>query len=115
MTGLLGLFDRFRNRMLTTQELDRLCADLAITSDDIATFAQARPGVRNQMEAMAANFGLTGKDIDAQHWRALEIVRACSTCKRAKDCKAFLAGRDGAFDPYDCPNASHYATLGAKT
>ena len=111
MTGLLGLFDRIRNRMLTTQEMDALCADLAISPSDITTFVEARPGVRNQMEAMAAHFGLTGRDIDAERWRALEIVRACSTCKKVTGCKAFLAGREGAFDPYDCPNAEIYADL----
>ena len=114
MTGLLGLFDRVRNRMLTTQELNTLCADLAVTPEDIATFAHARPGVRNQMEAMAKHFGITGNDIDATRWRALEIVRACSTCAKTRECKAFLAGREDAFDLYDCPNAEHYATLAAK-
>ncbi|MCF6233480.1 MAG: DUF6455 family protein [Rhodobacteraceae bacterium] len=111
MTGLLGLFDRARRRILTPQELDRLCADLAVTREDIATFANARPGVRNQMEAMAAHFGVTGKVIDATRWRALEIVWACTTCEKTKECKAFLAGHEGEFDPYDCPNAAQYAEL----
>jgi len=111
MTGLLGLFDRVHKRLLTTQELDRLCTDLAVTREDIATFANARPGVRNQMEAMAAHFGVTGKVIDATRWRALEIVWACTTCDKTKECEAFLAGREGAFEPHDCPNAAHYADL----
>ena len=97
--------------MLTSPELDRLCADLAVTREDIATFANARPGVRDQMETMAAHFGVTGKVIDATRWRALEIVWACTTCDKTKECKAFLAGRDGEFGLDDCPNAGHYADL----
>lgn len=110
-----GLFDRLARKRPSRAELDALSADLAIPREDLVAVADARPAVRHEIEQMARRFGLEPAAIDRDRWRALEIVRTCSACERARDCAAFLDDRPGTFDKSQCPNAHHYRDLLKKS
>ena len=86
-------------------------ADLGLSRDDALTFLRARPGVSQQSADMAARLGLTEADIQKEHWRAVDIARACSQCKSSKSCANFLSGRQSDFTIEACPNFDRFVEL----
>ena len=117
----MGIFEKLndyleRNRDLA--ELDALSdadlADFAASPADLRAAVLARPGVRAQLLAMVARYGLTEDDINAERWREQDVVLACQNCKDSKQCQRFLDGKRTSFLPEACPNAETYSQIAAE-
>ncbi len=116
LSGTVGrVLDRARNGA-AIRAMDRLREnDLALGRLDLETLEAARPGLRAQLVAMAAEFGVAEADIDRDRWRALEIVHACTGCNRSKACFRYLSGKaNTGFEPRMCPNAAQYEDLASR-
>ena len=87
-------------------------ADLGRSRHDLSDLSKAPCDTRQKMEAMAAVFGLSPADISREHWREVDIARACGHCSNRRECSRFL--RDGgSLDKARkfCPNYHYYEEM----
>lgn len=106
----------FSNRVSPTRLSESDAADLGVPLDQLQSFEDGRPQMRQQLVEMAKQFNVAEADIDVTRWRALEIVHACNHCKHSADCFRYLSGKESdSFDKSDCPNASAYKDIAAET
>ena len=94
--------------------------DCGLSRADLMTALAAPKDTRVRMQSMAATHGLPRDALDKEHWRALDMARACGQCRERALCKRWLNGQedDIGADAF-CPNVKHYAELalsyGVKT
>ncbi len=89
---------------------DRDLADLGLSRRDLALLQSGTPGARQRMEAMAAQFGLSPSDINADRGAAIDAAKACAQCGEAKACMAALR-LDAVMPEANCPNTGLYRAL----
>lgn len=89
-------------------------ADLGLAPDDARTLMRARPTVGTQTAAMAERLGLTQDDLQKEHWRAVDMARACAQCDSANHCARFLAGKKTTFTIEACPNFDLFVELATE-
>jgi hypothetical protein len=95
-----------RERAPTEFEL----ADMGMAKADYHRLITSKDGTRERMEALAAQFDVTPRMIDADRGVAMELAQTCGHCQDAKACqKALDLGVD--FDTARCPNAARYADM----
>ncbi len=93
---------------------DRQLAELGLTRADFRLLQSGHPNTRARLEAMAARFGLTPRELDAYRSVAIDLAKTCGHCSEARTCEKALDGK--AEWPVDrCPNAHIYAALAAET
>ena len=98
---------RMRQELRNLSDLE--LADLGMTRNRLGTIASARPGMREQMTAMARIYGVPAEALKRPRWRALELIETCAACEHAGACAAWLDGcSDGQFTERDCPNAQTF-------
>lgn len=87
-------------------------ADLGLSKTDLQDLLAAPRGTRGRMEAMARTYGLQSERLGDDHWREVDMARACGTCEATSQCKRWLKQGD-AYGPAAefCPNAKHYLEL----
>ena len=116
MSGLLKRMRRWlrdeQDRQYLSQVGDQALMDCGVSRADFLTAIDAPKDTRSRMDAMAKAHGLPADAIDSEHWRALDMARACSQCGDRPMCKRWLNGQEdevgaNAF----CPNAEHFAEL----
>lgn len=86
--------------------------DLGLTRSEFSILQRSRPQTRQQMEGMAAKFGLSPQDIGRNRWQELDISLKCAQCAQAGKCLKYLSG-NGEFSQGDCPNAETYKEMAA--
>ncbi|MEM1199484.1 MAG: DUF6455 family protein [Pseudomonadota bacterium] len=87
-------------------------ADLGGEKGDLMQIASGHSCVRERMRAMAAAYGLEPSDLSKDHWREVDMARACATCPSTRACKRWLKGPN--FELADagfCPNKAHFCEL----
>lgn len=93
---------------------DRDLAELGLSRDQAARLAALPAAVPARMRGVAAIFGLTPEDIEANRADWIELAEVCAGCSATRPCRAMLEGPAGA-TPAEaaafCPNALHYAFL----
>lgn len=89
---------------------DRELADLGMSRADYGQLVASAPGTRERMEAIAARFGISPEDIDANRGAALEIAETCGHCGVRKECQQGIDGL-AKFETARCPNAERYADM----
>ncbi len=88
---------------------------VGISSTDLQSLSSAPTDTRDRMEAMAEAHGLAPDALNREHWREVDMARACGHCGQRRVCSKWLAGKRGDLSASDfCPNASQFAEL-AKT
>ena len=116
MTSLWRLLDRLRGEGSDEAFLRGLTpaqeADLGMSRAELADFLSGRDDTRERLERMAARFGVSPEELDAERWRIVEITRACGHCREEAVCRRFLEG-DGAPAEAEafCPNAALYRAM----
>lgn len=94
---------RMRKEIRNMSDLE--LSDLGMTRDRLGAIAGARPGLREQMAAMARIYGAPAEALKRPRWRALSLMETCAVCDKAGACAAWLDGcSDAAFSERDCPN-----------
>ena len=116
MTGLSHWVGRWLQKHQERQYLHRLTdlelKDAGLSRADFMTALAAPADTRQRMLSMAAAYGLPGVALDNEHWRALDIARACGQCGERAKCRRWLTGLEQNYDPATfCPNAEHYKEL----
>jgi hypothetical protein len=118
---MLGLVDAVRRwlrheRDLTyVRDMDELeLIDLGLCRSEALDLAGAPADTRERLEAMAWARGLPVAAIDAEHWRAADMARACAQCGERRRCRRWLRGRRSDDPEAFCPNAGHFADLLAE-
>ncbi len=116
---MAGLFQWVRKWLQDQQERQYLqgmsgveLMDCGISRADLMTAMAAPKDTRARMQSMTAAYGLPRDALDKEHWRALDMARACGQCRERAMCKRWLNSREESFgaDAF-CPNAKHYAEL----
>lgn len=85
--------------------------DMGLSADDYAALVRAPQGARERMVFMAERFGVGEGQLNAEHWRAVQMARTCSDCGVHSSCERFRRGQDTGFAPAQCPNAPQFAEL----
>ena len=87
-------------------------ADLGADKRDFQQIASGPSCVRERMRAMAAAYGLEPSDISREHWREVDMARACATCPATRACKRWLKGPNLEIAQAGfCPNRHHFSEL----
>jgi hypothetical protein len=89
---------------------DRDLADLGLSRVDFDLLTHSARGTRTRMEALAARFGVTPRQIDRDRGMALELAETCGHCSESSACQRALDGK-GTFETARCPNAARYLQL----
>ena len=104
-----------QDRQYLAQSGSREIADLGISTTDLETLAASPGDTRQRMEAMAKAHGLDADLLDSEHWRQVDMARACGQCGDREQCRRWLGGKDVDTPPSEfCPNARHFAELALK-
>ena len=116
MTGLLQWVGKWLQENQERQYLHGLGSaelmDVGISRPDFMTALAAPEDPRERMLSMAAAYGLPSAAVDRDHWRALDIARACAQCRERVTCKRWLNGLEENIEASAfCPNADHYNEL----
>ncbi len=86
--------------------------DCGLSRADLMTALAAPKDTRSRMLSMAAAHGLSRDALDKEHWRALDMARACGQCPERAICKRWLNGKEDDIGADEfCLNAKHYAEL----
>ena len=85
-------------------------ADLGLSREDFHILVSGAPGARARMEAMAARFGVTPEQIDADRGYALQLAETCAHCGEAAACRKAL-DRGMPLTGDRCPNAPIYRAM----
>jgi hypothetical protein len=113
MAGLLQWVGKwFQDRQYLQCLSDVQLPDIGISRADLMAAMAAPKDTPERMQSMAAAHGLPRDAVDKEHWRSLDIARACGQCRERAICKRWLNGQEGKIgaDAF-CPNAKHYAEL----
>lgn len=87
-------------------------SDVGISSTDLQSLASGPADTRARMEAMAKTHGLAPEALSREHWREVDMARACGHCGERRVCNKWLAGKRGDLTAGDfCPNAPQFAEL----
>lgn len=87
-------------------------SDVGISSTDLKSLASCPSDTRARMEAMAGAHGLAPEVLSHEHWREVDMARACGHCGERRVCSKWLAGKRGDLAASDfCPNAPQFAEL----
>lgn len=92
---------------------DRDLAELGLTRDQAERLTHLPRAVPERMAAMAAIFGLTPAQLEANRADWIELAENCAECRHKGECRSTLA-KGAAAQPAEtgfCPNAPHYADL----
>lgn len=116
---MLDIISNFRGWLQRRQDLRYLSqldgpglSDLGICRSDALEFANAPGDVKQRMEQMAEAHGLSPEVIWEQHWRHLDMARACSHCGSRAECKSWLRhDTEGRGKSEFCPNETHFMDL----
>ena len=116
MTSVLKRVRRMLNQHRDGQFLFALNSsqqsDVGISSTDLQSLASCPSDTRARMEAMAGAHGLAPDALSREHWREVDMARACGHCGRRRVCSKWLAGKRDDLSASDfCPNAPHFAEL----
>lgn len=116
MTSVVKRVRRMLNQRRDSQFLLALDSsqqsDVGISSTDLQSLASCPADTRARMEAMAKAHGLAQDALNREHWREVDMARACGHCGRRRVCSKWLAGKRGDLSANDfCPNAPHFAEL----
>ena len=86
--------------------------EVGISATDLGSLTSGPADTRARMEAMAAAHGLVQEDLGREHWREVDMARACGHCGQRRVCAKWLAGKRQDLSVSDfCPNAAHFADL----
>ncbi|MEM8686067.1 MAG: DUF6455 family protein [Pseudomonadota bacterium] len=87
-------------------------ADLGADRGDLLQMASGASNIAERMHAMAAAYGLQPSDISKEHWREVDMARACAACAQTRACKRWLKGPNLTLSHAGfCPNQAHFAEL----
>ena len=116
MTSISKRVHRMLNQRRDNQFLFALNSaehsDVGISSTDLQSLASCPSDTRARMEAMAAAHGLAPDALSREHWREVDMARACGHCGKRRVCSKWLAGKRGDLSASDfCPNAPQFAEL----
>ena len=116
MTSVLKRVRRMLNQRRDGQFLFALNSsqqsDVGISSTDLQSLSSCPTDTRDRMEAMAEAHGLEQEALSREHWREVDMARACGHCGQRRVCGKWLAGKRGDLSASDfCPNAPHFAEL----
>ncbi len=86
--------------------------DCGYSRADMMTALAAPKDTRQRMQSMATAYGLPPDALNKEHWRAMDIARACGQCRERAMCRRWLNGQqtDVSADEF-CPNAEHFAEM----
>jgi uncharacterized protein YjiS (DUF1127 family) len=105
------LRDRWRQRgelaALDRTELDRLAADLGMTSRDVEHLVELGPDSAELLYRRLAALGMTRAEVERiAPGLARDLERTCACCDHKHVCEVDLSSRPDATDWHDyCPNA----------
>ena len=85
--------------------------DMALARSDYEVLRHSPKGAHERMVFMAERFGVSEKQIGAEHWRAVDMARTCATCGVASSCEKFRRSEKTNFSPALCPNAPQFSEL----
>ena len=85
--------------------------DMSLSRSDYDTLSHSPKGARERMVFMAERFGISEKQLSAEHWRAVDVARTCAICGVATSCEKFRRGKKTNFSPASCPNAPRFSEL----
>ena len=116
MTSVLKRVRRMLDQRRDSQFLFALNSaeqsDVGISSTDLQSLSSGPADTRDRMEAMAEAHGLAPGILSREHWREVDMARACGHCGQRRVCSKWLAGKRGDLAPGDfCPNAPHFSEL----
>lgn len=116
MTSIIKRLRRMLNQNRDRQFLLALDSsqqsDVGISSTDLQSMASCPSDTRARMEAMARAHGLAPDVLSREHWREVDMARACGHCGQRRVCSNWLAGKRGDLAAGDfCPNAPQFAEL----
>ena len=119
MTSILKQVQRALNQRRNSQFLFALHpsqqADTGVSPSDLQSLAFGPSDTRERMEAMAGAHGLAPDALNREHWREVDMARACTHCGERRVCTKWLSGKRQDLAASDfCPNAAQFAEL-AKT
>jgi len=106
---------RLREENIVARMDSRGLSDIGMTAACMRVMIGMPVDVRDRMTAMAAVHGVDPEQIDAEKWRAFDMIQACGHCPHRRACSAALA--DPEITPERCtfcPNAPAYRELVAK-
>ncbi len=87
-------------------------ADLGADKGDMMQITSGPSCVRERMRAMAAAYGLEPSALSSEHWREVDMARACATCRSTRACKRWLKGPNlDIAEAGFCPNKAHFSEL----
>jgi hypothetical protein len=107
------ILHRWTDLSVTGGPTDRDLAEPGLTRGQADRLAHLPRMVPARMQAMAAIFGLTPAQLEANRADWIEIAETCAECRHKGECRSTLA-RGAAVQPAEtgfCPNAPHYADL----
>src|SRR5690625_693506 len=105
---------RLREENIVARMDSRALSDIGMTAAGMRVLIGMPVDVRDRMTAMAAVHGVDPEQIDAEPWRAFDMIQACGHCPHRRACSAALA--DPEVTPERCtfcPNAPAYQELAA--
>lgn len=116
MLGQLShILHRWAALSVTGGPSDRDLAELGLSREQAHRLAHLPRTVPERMTAMAAIFGLSKADLEANRNDWIALAETCADCRHRGECRSTLA-MGAAATPADtgfCPNAGHYAELSA--
>lgn len=110
---LSHILHRWTALSITGGPTDRDLSELGLSRDQADRLAHLPRTVPERMSAMAAIFGLTPADLEANRADWIEVAENCAECRHKGACKTTLAKGPAATreETGFCPNAAHYADL----
>src|SRR5690625_4306835 len=106
------LATQLRDEHIIARMGERELAGIGFTASDLRGMIRLPADIRDRMEAMAAVHGVSPEQIDAERWRAFDMIQVCGHCPHRRACAAALA--DPEVTPERCgfcPNAASYREL----
>ncbi len=87
-------------------------SDVGVSPTDLQSLSSGPADIRARMEAMAEAHGLAPDALSREHWREVDMARACGHCGQRGVCAKWLAGKRSDLSAGDfCPNAPQFAEL----
>ncbi len=87
-------------------------SDVGVSSTDLHSLASRPADTRERMEAMARAHGLAPEMLGREHWRQVDMARACGHCGQRGVCRKWLTGKRRDLAARDfCPNAPQFEEL----
>lgn len=103
---------RIRDESNIARMDERELGEIGMTASGLHSMIRLPGDIRDRMEAMAAVHGVRPAQIDAERWRAFDMIQACGHCPHRRACSVALADPQiTAEDCTFCPNAPAYHEL----